>query len=145
MQCRSAGDHISVVVCGLIRPDPTPIILAVSLTSGFPRHHDAGPAAPDPTHAMIRSPCSRGEVVGRAVPRAPAPVMTRVAAIKARRGRILATRGTAITAAQSPTPPHPYQKEQEDEMADERLPQMAGARMGLARAAGSSARKRARG
>jgi len=43
------------------------------------------------------------------------------------------------------THPYHYPKEQEDEMADERLPQMAGARMGLARAAGSSARKRARG
>ena len=96
--------------CGLIRPDPTPIILAVSLTSGFPRHPDAGPTAPgpDPCHDSIRSPgtpCRRGEVVGRARARArAAPVMTRVAAIKARgRGDPCNQRHCHHCCSQSPT------------------------------------------
>jgi hypothetical protein len=126
-RCRSGGDHIlvvwSVVWCGgLTRPDPTPIILAVSLTSGFPRHPARAPTSYQTDAAMIPRfppPPPAPHVVARQLaapprprPRRPALVRTRVAAIKARGGDPCNQSHCHHCCPRPPTPHHtntPYQ------------------------------------
>nr|ACL53771.1 unknown [Zea mays] len=103
--------HPGVWCGGLTRPDPTPIILAVSLTSGFPRHPARAPTSYQ-TDAMIpRFPPPppagtprRGEAVGRSAAPPPPPLSGHEWQLLKRGVGILATRATATTAAHG----HPH-------------------------------------
>lgn len=108
-RCRSGGDHILVVWCGgLTRPDPTPIILAVSLTSGFPRHPARAPTSYQTDAAMIPRfppPPPAPHVVARQLAAPPRPPLSGHEWQLLKRGvGILATRATATTAAHG----HPH-------------------------------------